>query len=439
MERLNPDMKVAASVRAGTPVPGITNNSGGGTSSPTIANIFVPEMPLTIQGDSISALNDDSGWIYWTQYYTYGRWGYPAGTLQAISGSEIAENNNFRDIMRTDRYNQMIDCVSSDQALMLMIGTNTLAGTYPPTPQLNALDTIWSDIRAKGANIIGALVLPSASNFGLPSVTTFNNHITAQGSNDDFLVVDGPTAWGGTYVGNTDSGNLHPNILGAQKIGQAVATALTEKGYEIGASYGQGGSNPADNTCLNWSFTGTAGAKAGSNSAGISGNVPTSTDITLNSNGVTMVVSTTTVNVPVLSENPDGSWSSTIEAFPALQMDITGTASNTGTNSVLMRATISPSEVAGSTYECFNYFTCTKTDGISLPSGVTLGMLGNSASPGRWANANTNAGAGNLAIPLTGGVARTLTTNVPQTVGPNGVTFQWKQAAGVTDLSLIHI
>ncbi len=409
------------------------SGGGGGSSAPTI---FGPDMPIVYQGDSITALNDDSGWIHWLSYYSYGRFALGAGARQCISGSEIAENNDYKDIMRTDRYTQWKDCVSSGQAALHAIGTNTL-GAATPTAQLAALDTIWADMRAKGAAIIASTVLPSASNTGQAGVDTFNDYITARASDADILVVDARSAWGNTYVGNTDTGNLHPTTTGAQKYGKAGADALVAKGYELGASYGAGGSSPGDNLVLNWSFTGTGGTKAGSNSAGISGSVPNNMTLTNNSAGVSMSVSVISVSVPVLTQQGDGSWTASNVSVPAIQIDCTGTASAQATNSLKIDANISPGEAAGSLYEMMHWLACTATDGSSVPSGVTVGMLSNSATLGLWAGANTAAGAGTLGLALTGGIARTQATGAVQATGTNGILFQWRQNAGAADCRIV--
>lgn len=405
-------------------------------SSAAAATAFAPNQSMVYQGDSITADFASEGWVHWLEYYTFGRFMRGAGARQAISGSEIAENNDAKDILRTDRLNQFAACLSTGQAGLHAIGTN---GGTDETLVKAGFDTLWSTIRGKGAAIIGATILPSTSNVSSPLRAALNAYIRARRNDPDFLLIDGAAAWGEDFTGKVRDG-LHPTVGGAQIYGRAGGTELVAKGYPLGVPYGQGGTKPSDSLSTVWDFSGTGGTKAGANSANIVGNVPTGVTVTLVSAGVTATVSVVNITVPILTPNGSGGFVATDTVVPALQIDLIGTASAQAINNVIIvngtNSTIG--DQAGSLYDLMMYMRCGKaTDPSVAPAGITLGMQGNTGAIGQWAGVNAATGAGTVTEPMLGGVMRTQSTNSSQVVGTNAILFQFRQDAGAVDARIV--
>lgn len=397
-----------------------------------LPTLFPPNQSMVYQGDSITADNASEGWIHWLVYYSYGRFARQAGARQAISGSEIAENNDAKDILRADRFNQYIACINSGQAGLHAIGTN---GGTDETLVKGGFDQVWAAIRSKGGVIMGATILPSTGNVNSPLRAALNAYIRQRRNDPDFLLIDGAAAWGEDPTGKVRDG-LHPTVGGAQLYGKAGADELIAKGYPLGIPYGVGGTKPANNLAIAWDMSGTGGTKAGANAANIIGTVPTGVTITLASGSSTATVTTITESLPFLEPNGSGGFTVVMRTMTGLQIDFTGTPAAQATDSVLFlnptNSTIA--DPAGSLYDLACYMTCTRvTDANQAPPGVTLGMLGNTGAVGQWAGINAASGAGTVTQPMLGGVMRVQSTNSTQVVGTNGILFQRRQDAGTAD------
>ncbi|WP_062206809.1 fibronectin type III domain-containing protein [Aureimonas sp. AU12] len=419
------------------------NAVGAGPASPSASatpalSVFFADMPLTDSGDSITALKDNSGWLPWAEFLSYGRFALRSGADQAISGSQINEANDEHDVLlRADRRSYYTSQLGPGIAALMAIGTNSI--DLSDTKIKEGLDLVWGDATTAGSPNMAATILPSASNQST-SVTTglgtspkqrydsVNAYIRSKKSST-FLVVDGASAWGETYVGHTDTGNLHPNTPGAIKYGGALKAALEDAGYPIGSFYGADG-NPADNIipASTWTMDGTTGTKSGTST--INGTVPTGFTITNSVAGLIIDVSVITLNVPFIVNG-------SIEMRPMklLQLDLSGSVTTQGTISILQAFSISPIEQAGATFEHMHYASLSAVDDVSAPSGCNIGSLTNSGSLSFWSNANTAAIAGVIDRPVKG-IARGRTQIANAAVGTNGILTQLRVATGTANIRL---
>jgi len=221
---------------------------GSGGSSPF--NFDPSTARYIFTGDSITALDDDTGFLYWGQGLSGGAIYQPPYMHQGVSGSEINEgtpSTNVKDLLYPARKQLLVDAVQSGDVVGIAIGTNSITD-QTSTVTINGLKELYAAVLDKGAFIEAYTILPSASNAGtaLDDVNAFINSLDVDGMSyggtdypaSKFCVIDGYTAWGGTYVGHTDSGNLHPNTLGALKIGRARRTKLKSIGRAYHKLYG---------------------------------------------------------------------------------------------------------------------------------------------------------------------------------------------------------
>lgn len=363
-------------------------------SSPTKFNFNPQTARYVFTGDSITALDDDTGFLYWSQGLAGGAVYMPPYMHQGVSGSEINEGNpstNIKDLLYPTRKELLIDCVRSGDIVGIAIGTNSVSD-QASSVTITGLKELYSPLLNKGAFIEAYTILPSASNAGaaLNEVNDFIRSLEVSGfsyggnnySPDSFIVVDGYTAWGGTYVGHTDIGNLHPNTLGAYKIGQARRTKLKSIGRAYHKLYGI--TNPSGNLLANWNLAaGSAGTLTGTGNTLTNNGVPTGIAVSCTANaGLTIVAET------ISSYSPSDSMYSGVAPFPVLKLTVTGTALLQADIAITMAQVIT-SEAAGSAYDSYCYTKWKGVGGAADPSG--LFAIGNGyGSVTKWASNNSS-------------------------------------------------
>lgn len=346
-------------------------------------------------GDSITALDDDTGFLYWGAGLSGSGIFTPPYMHQGVSGSEINEGTpatNTKDLLYPARKQLLIDCTQSGDVVGIAIGTNTVA-TGNAATVIAGLKELYSPLLDKGAFIEAYTILPSASNIAVADteiVNTFIRSLEVDGMSyggtsypaSRFCVIDGYTAWGGTYVGHTDSGNLHPNTLGAYKIGAARRTKLKSLNRAYHKLYGT--TNPSGNLLTNWNLAaGSAGTLTGSGNTLTNNGVPTGIAVTCTASaGLTIVAET------VASHSPSDSMYSGVAPFPVLKLTVTGTALLTADIAITMAQVIT-SEAAGSAYDSYCY---AKWKGIGATADPTaLFAIGNGyGSVTKWASNNSS-------------------------------------------------
>lgn len=346
-------------------------------------------------GDSITALDDDTGFLYWGAGLSGSGLFMPPYMHQGVSGSEINEGTpatNTKDLLYPARKQLLLDCTQSGDVVGIAIGTNTVA-TGNAATVIAGLTELYAALLDKGAFIEAYTVLPSASNIAVADTEIVNDFIrslevdgVSYGGTDysasKFCVVDGYTAWGGTYVGHTDSGNLHPNTLGAYKIGQARRTKLKSINRAYHKLYGT--TNPSGNLLANWNLAaGAAGTLTGTGNTLTNNGVPTGIAVSCTANaGLTIVAET------VASHSPDDDMYSDVAPFPVLKLTVTGTALLQADIAITMAQVIT-SEAAGSAYDSYCYAKWKGVGGAADPSG--LFAIGNGyGSVTKWASNNSS-------------------------------------------------
>lgn len=365
--------------------------SSGGAVAPFNFNPATARYIFT--GDSITALDDDTGFLYWGTGVGGGALFMPPYMHQGVSGSEINEGTpatNTKDLLYPSRKQLLIDAAQSGDVVAIAIGTNSV-GDQASSVTIDGLKELYAAILDKGAFIEAYTVLPSASNAGtaLDDVNAFINSLDVDGMSyggtdypaTKFMVVDGYTAWGGTYVGHTDSGNLHPNTLGALKIGRARRTKLKAIGRAYHKLYGT--TNPSGNLLTNWNLSaGSAGTLTGTGNTLTNNGVPTGIAVTCTANaGLTIVAET------VSSHSPSDSMYSGVAAFPVLKLTVTGTAALQADIAITMSQVIT-SEAAGNAYDHFNY---AKWKGVGADDPTGLFAFGAGyGSVTKWASNNSS-------------------------------------------------
>ena len=356
-------------------------------------------------GDSITALDDDTGYIYWVTALSGGGYFMPPYANQGVSGSEINEPpgadpvTNLKDVLLPARGQLLEDATEDGGIVSVMIGTNSITNTSGEDV-IEGLKRLYAGLIDQGAFILAFTILPSASNVGaeLDQANAFILALEDDGFSYDstdysgarFCVVDGYGAWGGTHVGKTDSGNLHPNTNGALLLGQAARTALKARGWARHPLYGT--TNPADNLLTNWDLgAGTAGTTSGiSTFVGPGGGgaavVPTGLAVAASISGLT-------VQCEVLSSHsPADDLYSDVDPFPVLKLTVTGTAGTTGDITITDMQAIT-TEAAGSAYDAFCYAKWKGVGATADPSGLFAFGFGY-GSVVKWASPNSPTAAG---------------------------------------------
>lgn len=144
-------------------------------------------------------------------------------------------------------------------------------------------------------------------------------------------MVDGAAAWGETYVGYTEVGNLHPDTLGAQKYGAAFRDAYATAGYALGLNYGV--SNPADNIVAAWNLA--AGTSSGKST--ITGTIAIGITAVASISGLSINRLVVTISIPILAGD-----AAVMADVPALRLDISGTAAAQGNITITQAANVIP-------------------------------------------------------------------------------------------------
>lgn len=365
--------------------------SGGGAVAPF--NFDPATARYIFTGDSITALDDDTGFLYWGTGMGGGALYMPPYMHQGVSGSEINEGtpaSNIKDLLYPSRKQLLIDAAQSGDVVAIAIGTNSVSD-QASSVTIAGLKELYAAVLDKGAFIEAYTILPSASNAGtaLDDVNAFINSLDIDGFSyggtdypaTKFCVIDGYAAWGGTYVGHTDNGNLHPNTLGALKIGRARRTKLKSISRAYHKLYGT--TNPSGNLLANWNLAaGSAGTLTGTGNTLTNNGVPTGIAVTCTANaGLTIVAET------VASHSPSDSLYTGVAPFPVLKLTVTGTALLQADIAISMQQAIT-SEAAGSPFDSFCY---AKWKGIGVDDPTALFGLGYGyASVTKWASQNSS-------------------------------------------------
>lgn len=239
-----------------------------------------------------------------------------------------------------------------------------------------------------------------------------------------FMVVDGWTAWGGTYVGHTDSGNLHPNTLGAYKIGDARRTKLKSIGRAYHKLYGT--TNPSGNLLTNWALSGSGGTLSGTGNTLTNNGVPTGVAVAVTANAGLNVTAET-----VSSHSPTDSLYSGVAAFPVLKLTVSGTAALQADITVTMAQSIT-SETAGSEYDAFCYAKWKGEGSTANPSGLFAIGYGY-GSVTKWASNNSSTATNFTNITIGDeGVLRGRSTPAVQAFGSSSVVLTARVRSGST-------
>lgn len=367
--------------------------SGGFGSSPPPFDFNPSTAKYILTGDSITALDDCTGFLYWSTGLSGGSLFMPPYMHQGVSGSEINEGtpaSNTADLLYPTRKQLLEDCAQAGDVVAIAIGTNTVAAGNASTV-IDGLKELYSGVLDKGAFIEAYTILPSASNghAGTTAVNDFIRSLEVDGFTYNstfygphlFMVVDGFTAWGGTYVGHTDSGNLHPNTLGAFKIGQARRTKLKAIGRAYHKLYGT--SNPSGNLLTNWALTGSGGTLTGTGNTLTNNGVPTGVAIACTANaGLTITAET------VASHSPSDSMYSGVTAFPVVKLTVTGTAALQADITITMSQSIT-SVAAGTPFDSFCYAKWKGVGADADPTGMFAMGFGY-GSVTKWASQNSS-------------------------------------------------
>lgn len=233
-------------------VTGLSNASTGLTVATYTAIINV-NARLVVEGDSITAGSNGPQWSFFVQCKTAGYFYTPTGWNQA-TGGETAQ--------QTLAQSSAVVALTPE-VVCYLAGTNDLSGTAR-TP-----DQIASDIQgcitaylAGGAKAVAVCkVLPRNGGAALTAPReadrlTLNGLISAMAA-PSVVIVDIETTFNPT-VDCIDG--LHPNWLGAKKIGEAFSSALVS----ISGAHTQSSKYlDAGNICGAAAMLGTAGAKSG--------------------------------------------------------------------------------------------------------------------------------------------------------------------------------
>lgn len=355
--------------------------------------------PLTaraiLTGDSITALDDCTGFLHWTQALSGGALFLPPYMHQGISGTEINEGvdpeTQTDDMLFTKRMELLEDAVQSGDVAMIAVGTNSSAGQSAELT-IEGLTAVYEPLLAKGAFIEAYTILPSAANIADAETAEVNDWIRALEVDgltigptyyppSRFNVVDGWTAWGGTYVGHTDSGNLHPNTLGAMLIGRARRDKFKAKNRDYHKLYGV--TNPSDNLLANWALTGSGGTLTGTGNTLTNNGVPTGVAVAVTANaGLTVVAET------VASHSPTDEMYSGVAPFPVLKLTVSGTAALQADISITMAQVIT-SVAAGTPFDAFCYAKWKGEGATEDPTGLFAFGFGY-GSVTAWASHNSS-------------------------------------------------
>lgn len=367
---------------------------GGGSVGSSAFNFNPATARYVFTGDSITALDDTTGFLYWGQAMGGGAVYQPPYMHQGVSGSEINEGvvaTNTSDLLYPARKQLLVDATQSGDIVGIAIGTNSVTN-QTSTVTIDGLKELYAAILDKGAFIEAYTILPSASNIAdarTEEVNTFIRSLDVSGMTynstsypaSKFMVVDGYTAWGGTYVGHTDSGNLHPNTLGAMKIGQARRTKLKSINRAYHKLYGT--TNPSGNLLTNWNLAaGTAGTITGTGNT-LSGTVPTGIAV-----AVTPSAGLAVVAEVVSSHTPTDSLYTGVAAFPVLKLTVTGTAAVQADITVTMQQNIT-SVAAGTPFDSYCYAKWKGVGGTSDPTAL-FGLGFGYGSVTKWSSHNTS-------------------------------------------------
>jgi len=367
-------------------------SEGGGNASPPF-DYNPATARYIITGDSITALDDDTGFLYTGQGLGGGALFQPPYMHQGVSGSEINEgtvSTNTKDLLYPVRKQLLLDATQSGDVIAIAIGTNSVTN-QTSTVTIDGLKELYAGILDKGAFIEAYTILPSASNAGtaLDEVNAFINSLDVSGfsyggtnySASKFCVIDGYTAWGGTYVGYTDSGNLHPNTLGALLIGRARRTKLKSISRAYHKLYGT--TNPSGNLLTNWALTGSSGTLTGTGNTLTNNGVPTGVAVAVTANaGLTVVAET------VSSYTPDDSMYTGVAAFPVLKLTVTGTAALQADITITMTQSIT-SVAAGTPFDAYCYAKWKGLTSTADPTGLFAFGFGY-GSVTKWASHNSS-------------------------------------------------
>jgi lysophospholipase L1-like esterase len=186
-------------------------------------NLLTLNARFVAEGDSITAGSNGPSWTWAFDAVTGGRFFMPQNFNQATGGQTAAQ-------MAT-QISQIT--ALSPKVVSLLAGTNDLGGTSDtPATIYGNLKTCWKGYIDGGAShVIAVCVLPR-TDAGIPAGrqpdrTTLNNLIKAKDTDPDLAayaakihIVDLESS----FVPATDTGEgLHPNWLGAIKLGTAIA------------------------------------------------------------------------------------------------------------------------------------------------------------------------------------------------------------------------
>lgn len=378
----------------------VGRSSHGDASTPQFD--FDPATAFVVySGDSIPALDDNTG-------YAYG-WGIAGGcagmapaSRQSVSGSEINEGTpatNIHDLLYPTRLACLLGALRPGD----IFDDNTATNSIGDTAVANIIEgkkQLYAAVIDAGCFVLARTCAPSASNIANPDLATYNTFIRSLETDGFtynsvfypaswFCVVDHFTLWGGTYVGNTDSGNLHPNINGAIKWWKG----LRDKLKSIGRAYHPrafGVSNPANNIVTNWNLAaGTGGTLTGTGNTLVNNGVPTGIAVACTNNaGVTVQTDI------VSSYNAVDSMYSDVPAFPVLKVTVSVAAAAVQADITLTMSQTMATVIAGTPFEASCYARVKGIGATSAPTGLHgFGFVWGSAV--KWSSHNSPTGAGN--------------------------------------------
>lgn len=348
-----------------------------------------------ITGDSITALDDCTGFLYWGTGLSGGSIQMPPYMHQGVSGTEINEGVDPEtlpdDMLYATRLQLLEDCAQDGDVVAIAVGTNSIINQTAAVT-IDGLSQVYAAVLDKGAFIEAYTILPSATNIADSRTEEVNDWIRALEVSGlsyggttypatRFVVIDGYTAWGGTYVGHTDSGNLHPNTLGAYKIGVARRTKLKSIGRAYHKLYGT--TNPSGNLLTNWALSGSSGTLTGTGNTLTNNGVPTGIAVTVTANaGLTVTAET------VASHSPTDSMYAGVVAFPVLKLMVSGTASLQADIAITMTQTVT-SVAAGTPFDTFCYVKWKGEGATADPTGLFAFGWGY-GSVCKWASNNSS-------------------------------------------------
>jgi hypothetical protein len=420
--------------------PGLAHFKDGGVA----AQVPAATARFLWTSDSIGALDDATGPLYWDTGFSGGGYFIPPYAHQGVSGSEINEPagadpvTNVKDLLLPTRKQLLEDAVQDGDIVGIMIGTNSITN-ITGAQLIDGLKKLYAGLIDQGAFICAYTIQPSASNAGadLDTANAFIADLESTGFTYDsvtypgwrFCVVDAYTAWGGLYDGNTDNGDLHQNTNGALLRGQATRTAMKARGWARHNLYGT--SNPAANVLTDWNLAaGTAGTASGTSTfvgpGGIgSPVVPTGYVVAASISGITVQCEV------VSAHDPDDSLFDGVAAFPVLKLTVTGTAGAQGDITITDTQSIT-TEPAGSAYDASAY---AKWKGIGATADPTaLFAFGfGYGSVVKWSSNNSSTTAGYTNVTL-GGEAVMRGRSVPavQAFGSSSIVTTLRIRSGET-------